>query len=63
MTKGQKKKRRQKWLAMCAGKVKHKSMVSAELVLKINSNKDQVIYECEFCKDYHIGKLLYNIKK
>lgn len=42
--------------ARCLGKVKHKSFTSAEYVLYLMRNNNELeIYKCSFCKDFHIG--------
>lgn len=38
----------------CDGKVKHKSMLSANEYL-YNSKENLEIYECRFCGNYHLG--------
>lgn len=40
----------------CAGKVQHKTYLSAEFYLEnINSEKAADIYKCSSCSFYHIG--------
>lgn len=41
----------------CDGKVKHKSLLSAQLYLENSTQREnQKIYQCRSCKNYHIGK-------
>lgn len=45
-----------KYLNGCAGKVQHKSYLSAEYYLNnINSEKEAEIYECTECGFFHLG--------
>jgi hypothetical protein len=47
-----------RFIKKCAGKVKHKNMLSAEYVRDNNpQDKNANIYECE-CGYYHIGTLV-----
>lgn len=40
----------------CDGKVKHKSMLSAEFILnQMKPDPKLNIYKCIFCQSYHIG--------
>lgn len=44
------------FMRQCAGKVKHKNLISAEYALN-NSTQYQnaTIYKCRYCGEFHIG--------
>lgn len=48
-----------RYLFGCAGKVQHKTLISAEYALKHDSiiETNSEIYECQFCGFMHIGTL------
>lgn len=48
-----------RYLFGCAGKVQHKTFISAEHALKTDhlSDRNSEIYNCEFCGFMHIGTL------
>lgn len=57
------KKRHSLAMRMCFGKIKHKSFLSAEYTLSQLKGKEShllEIYNCPFCKTFHIG---HNRKK
>lgn len=46
----------EKYINGCAGKVQHKTRLSAEFYLEnINSEKAADIYKCDSCGFFHIG--------
>lgn len=54
--KNQKPANKLKYLHGCAGKVKHKSRLSAEYFINNrHSKEDAEIYQCEECGSFHIG--------
>lgn len=48
-----------RYLFGCAGKVRHKTLISAEFALSHDhiSDSNSEIYECQFCGFMHIGTL------
>lgn len=50
------RKKNDQYISGCAGKVQHKTRLSAEYYLEnINSEKAADIYECTICGFFHIG--------
>lgn len=43
----------------CDGKVQHRSLLAANVALdrfiKLARDKNVAIYQCDYCKNYHIG--------
>ncbi|HSC57533.1 MAG TPA: hypothetical protein VLC51_10035 [Nitrospira sp.] len=40
----------------CRGKVRHKTLLSAQVATKKTKNVQVQVYKCPLCKHYHIGR-------
>jgi hypothetical protein len=40
----------------CTGKVRHKTLLSAQIAVKKTKNAQVQVYKCDTCKHFHIGR-------